>query len=98
MTYKKFKIPERTETFIAVTYEDGDGTLDFNIDREISILGETEKAYHIVYSIPIKKGYTQSVSFRDVLLWIPKSIWDNDKYFVMNHKEQRFFQKPVWIK
>ena len=40
MTYKKFKIPERTETFIAVGY---------NIDREISILGETEKAYHIVY-------------------------------------------------
>ena len=89
MTYKKFKIPERTETFIAVGY---------NIDREISMLGETEKAYHIVYSIPIKKGYTQSVSFRDVLLWIPKSIWDNDKYFVMNHKEQRIFQKPVRIK
>tara|TARA_R100000231_G_scaffold46912_1_gene40351 strand:+ start:26 stop:292 length:267 start_codon:yes stop_codon:yes gene_type:complete len=88
MSYKKFKIPERTETFISVGY---------NIDREISILGETDKAYHIVYSIPIKKGYLRK-SYRDVLLWIPKSIWDNDKYFVMNHKEQRFFQKPVWIK
>ncbi len=89
MTYKKFDIPERTETFITVGY---------NVEREISILGETEKAYHIVYSIPIKQGYTKAASSKDVLLWIPKSIWDNDKYFVMDHKEQRFFQKPVWLK
>ena len=88
MSYKKFDRPIRTETFITVGY---------NVEREISVLGETEKAIHIVYNVPIKQGYTKAAKLQDVLLWIPKSIWVDDKYFVNDHKGQRCFIRPIWL-
>lgn len=89
MNYNKFEIPQRTEIFVSIGYE---------IQAELSILGETEKAYHIIYATPIKKGYTSRTKFNDILMWVPKSIWNNDKYFVKNEKEEMFFNKPSWIK
>ena len=88
MSYKKFERPIRTETFITVGY---------NVEREISVLGETEKSIHIVYQTPFNPYMPKSSKFKDVLLWVPKSIWDNDKYFVNDHKGQRCFIRPVWL-
>jgi len=88
MSYTKFKEPIRTEIFTSVGYD---------VNSEISILGETEKSYLIVYSKPIKKGYGIS-SRQDITKWIPKSVWENDKYFVLDHNDQRFFNIPLWLK
>jgi len=87
MAYKKFDSPIRTETYVSYAYDQ---------QAEISILGETEKAYLIVYCQYKKNGYGLKTG-NDVTMWIPKSIWDNDKYFCVDHKNDRYFEKPVWL-
>lgn len=86
--YTKFKKPIRTEIYKSVGY---------NVKSEISILGETEKAYLICYNKPIKRGAGIS-TYNDVTKWIPKSIWDNDKYFVDDYRGQKYFRQPCWLK
>tara|TARA_R100000951_G_scaffold112462_1_gene112844 strand:+ start:1702 stop:1965 length:264 start_codon:yes stop_codon:yes gene_type:complete len=85
--YTKFEKPIRTEIYKSVGY---------NVKSEISILGETEKAYLICYNKPIKKGVGVS-TYNYATQWIPKSIWDNDKYFVDDYKGQKCFEQPTWI-
>ena len=87
MAYTKFDSPIRTETFVSYAYDQ---------QAEISILGETEKAYLIVYCLYKKNGYGRKIG-KDVTMWIPKKIWDNDKYFCLDHKGDRYFEKPVWL-
>ena len=86
--YNKFENPIRTEIFKSVGYD---------INSEISIIGETEKAYLISYNKPIKKGVGVS-TYNCVTNFIPKSIWNNDKYFVNDHTGQRYFEQPIWLK
>lgn len=86
--YKKFEKPVRTEIYKSVGYD---------VQSEISILGETEKAYLICYNKPSKRGVGVS-TYNDKTQWIPKSIWDNDKYFVNDHTGQRYFEQPIWLK
>lgn len=85
--YKKFENPVRTEIYKSVGYD---------VQSEISILGETEKAYLICYNKPIKKGVGVS-AYNAITQWIPKTIWKNDKYFVDDHKGQRCFEQPIWL-
>lgn len=85
---KKFEKPIRTEIFKSVGYD---------VQSEISILGETEKAILICYNNPVKRGAGRS-SYSDTTQWIPKTIWDNDKYFVNDHNGNKFFNQPVWLK
>ena len=85
--YKKFDKPIRTEVYKIIGYE---------IESEISILGETEKAYLICYNKPIKRGSGIS-TYNDTTQWIAKIIWDNDEYFTENHKGERIFNEPYWM-
>lgn len=88
MSYKKFERPIRTEIFITVGYD---------IHSEISMLGETEKAYLICYNKPLKRGWGRS-TYNEITEWVPKSIWDNEKNFVNNHYGERYFNRPIWLK
>ena len=47
----------------------------------ISIMGETEKAYFIIYSYDDRRGTSKKIDKVEVERWIPKSIWDNSKNF-----------------
>ena len=69
----------------------------------ISIMGETEKAYFIIYSYDDRRGTSKKIDKVEVERWIPKSIWDNSK----NFKEipyqgvgdmQTHFNPPIWFK
>lgn len=86
--YKKFENPVKTEIFKTVGYD---------VNSEILIIGETEKAYLISYNKPIKRGVGKS-TFNNKTQWIPKSIWNNDKYFVNDYLGQKYFEQPIWLK
>ena len=89
MSYKKFDNPVRTDIDILVGFQ------EFS---EITILGETEKAYLIAYNKPYKRGAGIS-TYNEVTRWIPKSIWDDDKYFEINSTNgSMYFKNPAWLK
>jgi len=83
--FKKYKKPERTEVYIST---------GFNKMSEISILGETAKAYLIAYTKYIPQGYTKPAKANEYTYWIPKSIWDNDKWFYTDYTNTMFFTIP----
>lgn len=67
---KKFDKPIRTQI-----------TWNYDVDSEISILGETEKAILVIYSFSIRRGTSKSYDTKSVEKWIPKSVWDNPRNF-----------------
>ena len=88
MSYKKFEKPVKTEIQMLVGYQ------EFS---DIFILGETDKAYLIAYNKPYKRGSGIS-THNEVTQWIPKSIWDADKYFDNHSNGNIIFNKPMWLK
>jgi hypothetical protein len=84
---KKFKTPIRTE--IVDTY-----------GFEISIIGETKKAYLVILSKSVRKGTSKFFKRKEIEKWIPKSVWDNDNNF-MQHSEnssQIIFNTPYFLR
>lgn len=88
MSYLKFENPINTETQVLVGYQ------EFS---EIFILGETEKAYLVAYNKPYKKGVGVS-TYNEVTQWIPKKIWNDEKYFENHSNGDLIFNRPVWLK
>lgn len=86
MSYTKFEKPVRTEIKILVGWQ------EFS---DVAILGETEKAYLIAYNKSAKDRNTGR--FIDRTQWVPKSIWNDDKYFEPYRKGGMIFNRPNWL-
>ena len=84
---KKFETPIRTEI------------IDIN-GFEISIIGETEKAYLVILSKSVRKGTSKFFERKEIEKWIPKSVWDNDNNFIQQaeNSSQIIFNTPYFLK
>lgn len=82
----KFETPIRTEI------------IDTN-GFEISIIGETDKAYLCMLGKSVRKGTSKYFERKVIEKWIPKSVWDNDKNFLEHSEDssQIIFNTPYFL-